>query len=328
MVRSPFAPVVLPLAALTATLARWAIQGSGNLYTALHKRFYIPDRDLGWRVSVQHPLWVGLEVCAVMLAIAIGLVIGALWIRRREARRSRPSSILRGLTWLAALPPLVVPVWAFLSGPGPVGGRDTLPAASAAAAGDGLAGRLSLPLGRYDVVAHEGSSITAHLSAGHESFDAVFAGELAGHWQGDPGDLAAPMQAEVSVAAASVDTGIGERSTHAREEYLHADKFPRIGFTLERVLAARQDQPDTVAFRAAGSLAFMGRTHPVEIAGTLRAPDAAGRQRLGLTGDILLLQADLAISIKATALAPDAGDFDGDRLPIHVALVLRRAPPT
>ena len=52
----------------------------------------------------------------------------------------------------------------------------------------------------------------------------------------------------------------------------------------------------------------------------------AALARLGLTGDVLLVQADLALAIHETALAPDAGDFDGDRLPIHVALVLRRTP--
>lgn len=70
----------------------------------------------------------------------------------------------------------------------------------------------------------------------------------------------------------------------------------------------------------------MGRSHRVDVTGTLAKPDAAALARLGLAGDVLLVQADLALAIHETALAPDAGDFDGDRLPVHVSLVLRRSP--
>jgi hypothetical protein len=320
-------PISLALAALVGAVTRWALQGSWNLYTALAKRFYVPDRDLGWRISGQHPVWLGVEVCAVLLALAIGVTILAVIVRRREARHGVAAPALRALSWLLAIPPLIVPIWAFASGAGPLGGVDTLPAGAAVAPPtEGISGGLALPAGRYEVVAHPGSSITAHLSAGHEAFDAVFVGGLSGSWRGDPGALATPMSGEVSVAAASVDTGIGERSKHAREEYLHVDRFPRLGFTLERLVAAAPGAAGEVVFRATGAIALMGQRHPVELTGTLRAPDAAGRARLGLTGDVLLLSADLALSIRATALAPDAGDFDGDRLPIHVGLVLRRVP--
>jgi hypothetical protein len=68
----------------------------------------------------------------------------------------------------------------------------------------------------------------------------------------------------------------------------------------------------------------MGRAHALDITGTLLKPDAAALARLGLAGDILLVQADFALAIDETALADNAGDFDGNRIPIHVSLVLRR----
>ena len=76
----------------------------------------------------------------------------------------------------------------------------------------------------------------------------------------------------------------------------------------------------------------MGKTHAVEITGTLVTPEprhsrgstAASLPRAGSAGDVLLVQADFALAIHETALAPAAGDFDGDRLPIHASLVLRR----
>ncbi len=322
--RSPWLPVVLPLAALLASLARWSVQGSRNLYTALDKRFYVADPDLGWRVSSQHPIWLGLEVCAIIAAIAIGLTIGGWIIRRRETRRGERATVLRVASWILAMIPVAVPIAAFASGTGPVGGRDTLPAAAAVAIQRGVTGALSLPAGRYEVVSHEGSSITAHLSAGREAFDARFPTALTGSWEGDPHDLTRPMSAQVSVATASVDTGITERSKHAREEYLLADKFPRIQFTLGEVIAARQDGPDQVAFRAHGTVGLVGKTHEVEVTGTLKKPDPSALSRLGVAGEVMLVQGDFSLVIKETALAPDAGDFDGDRIPIHVSLVLRR----
>src|SRR5439155_268152 len=72
-----------------------------------------------------------------------------------------------------------------------------------------------------------------------------------------------------------------------------------------------------------GTLGLIGKTHSIELTGTLKRPDAAALQRLNLSGDVLLVQADFAVLIKETALASDAGDFDGDRIPIHVSLVMR-----
>ena len=316
---------MLPLAALIASLVRWWMQGSSNVYTALDKRFYVPDPDLpiGWRISTEQPIWLGLEVCGIIAGLALGLAVGGWIIRRRERKTGRPAKLLRAAAWVAALIPFVVPIAAFTSGSRPVGGRDQLEAATAGPTTEGTTGSIAAQAGRYEVVAHEGTSITAQLKAGGEAFDARFARDITGTWQGDPRDLAKPMTAEVSVAAAAVDTGIGDRTKHAREGYLLADKHPRITFKLDKILATRQDGPDKIAFRAAGTLGFIGKTHAIEIAGTLREPDAAALGRLGVTGEVLLAQGTFSIVIKETALAADAGDFDGDRIPILVSLVLR-----
>jgi hypothetical protein len=93
--------------------------------------------------------------------------------------------------------------------------------------------------------------------------------------------------------------------------------------TLGQLKAASQAGANTVAFRTQGSLGLIGKTHAIEITGTLKKPDAAALARLGLSGEILLVQADFSIAIKETALAGDASTFDGDRIPIHVSLVMR-----
>jgi polyisoprenoid-binding protein YceI len=253
----------------------------------------------------------------VLLAIVVALVVGAFLIRRRG---------LRLAMWVLAVATLAVPIAAFSSGPGPLHGRDTLPPAAAVLVETGIAGSLDAPAGRYAVVPHAGTAITAKLSAGGETFDARFERDITGSWQGDPHDLARPMHAEIAVAAAAVDTGIGERTKHAREGYLRAAEFPQITVAIDRAVAVRATRPGELVFRAPATVQLMGKTHAVEVTGSLARPDAAALARLGLAGDVLLVQADLALAIHETALAPDAGDFDGDRIPIHVSLVLRRTP--
>ncbi len=310
--------------ALSASLVRWYVQGSGNLYTALSKRFYVPDPDLGWRVSAEHPLWLGLDACAVIVALALVVVAVALITRRLERASERRLRRLRVVSWTVASLSLAVPAAAFASGAGPLRARDTLPAGTAVRIEDGVAGSLDAPPGRYVVLAHPGTAVTARLSAGGETFDARFA-EITGSWRGTPRDLRRPMHGDIAVAAASVDTGVGKRTRHARDGYLHAGDYPRISVTFDRLAAVRADGALTIAFRAAGTVSLLGRTAPVEITGTAEKLDSAALARLAVTGDVLLVQADFTLPIRDTALAPDAGDFDNPLIPIHVSLVLRHA---
>ena len=314
----------IPFAALIAVLARWLSQGSHNVWSALAKRFYVPDPDLGWRLSPEHRVWLGLDACAIIVGIIVALVVAGLIIRRREAKHGQRASVLRALVWLVAIVPLVAPIAAFSSGGRPSGGVDTLPAAVARGIEAGITGTLDAPEGKYEVVQHAGTSITAHLSAGKESFDARLTGGIKGTWSADPRDLTKPMTAEIGVDAASVDTGIEERSKHARESYLQAEKFPRITVALDRVLATKQAGANAIEFRAHGTLTLIGKAHAIEVTGTLRKPDAAALTRLGLSGDVLLAQAGFEVVIKDSALAGDAGDFDKPQIPIQISLVLRR----
>ncbi len=326
MRRSPYLLALIPLLTLALGGLRWLLQGSHNLYTATSKRFYLPDPDLGYRPSTSGPLWLGLEVLAIIAAVALG-TLGAAWvIARRERRLGRPWKLARLVVAIGVTLPLALPVIAFASGGRPSGAVDILPRASATATGTGITGTLPLPAGRYEVAAIAGAAITANLRAGGESFDARFAGGLTGFWQGDPGNLAAPMSAEVSAAAASVDTGVELRSTHARDEYLKVGTHPTIGFVLGAVRAASQTDPSTVSFQADATLRLMGADLAATVTGTLRAADAAARARLGTTGDTLVVTAETSLKISASPLASDADSFDTDLVPLHVSIILVRAP--
>src|SRR5262249_17391512 len=157
--KSPFGAALVPLAALAAALARWGLQGSGNVWTALHKRFYVADPDLGWRISDQHPIWLGLEVCGIIAAVGLGLVVGGGIIKRREAKRDARATGLRAASWLVAAATLVPPIAAFASGPGAANARDTLPTGTTETmVASGLTGALAAPAGTYAVVPHAGTS--------------------------------------------------------------------------------------------------------------------------------------------------------------------------
>jgi polyisoprenoid-binding protein YceI len=132
-----------------------------------------------------------------------------------------------------------------------------------------------------------------------------------------------PTTATISVAAASVDTGVRARSKHARTKYLEADRYPRIAVVVDRLLATQPSNTEGILFNAHGTLALIGRTHSIAIAGTLKRADQAALERLHLTGTILLVKATFAIAIAETALVSNAADFDGDLIPISISLVLR-----
>jgi len=327
-----FRCLLLPLVAVAGALARWLSQARGNLYTDAATSFYLPDRDLGWRAVEDGPVSIGLDAVALLAGYAAALAVAIVIVRRWERRRaaSVPGGRVpgaRAIGWGLAALPLVVPVWAFASGSIPDDAVATRPPGVVEAPAGSIAGGLpDLPAGTYRVLPHAGTSITARVSAGGEAFDARFAHGVEGTWRGAPADLRQPMSAQISVAAAAVNTGIDLRSKHAREEYLDMAHFPRIGFGLDRVLGARRQPDGMVAYRAEGTVELMGRRHRVAVTGTLRGLDAAGRRRLQLplAGAIFLASAHFEIKIHETKLAPDAGDFDGDVIPIDVQLVLRR----
>jgi polyisoprenoid-binding protein YceI len=316
--RSPFLHAAPPAAALALGGLRWWLQGSRNTWTATSKQFYVADPDLGWRLDDGHRVWLGLEALGVLAAVVLGFVAVALFVRWRERRTGAPMRRLRALGWALSIVPLAVPAWAFASGGRPAGGRDAIPGAEASVGGGGVAGRLDAPAGAY--AADPRSTITAHLAAGGDSFDARF--PVTGVVTLDPHDLGDPITGALAADAAAVDTGISLRSKHAREDYLRAAEFPRIGFDLGRVEAVHQDAADVVSFRAAGTVHLIGRDHPVVVSGTMRAGDDAASARLGVAARPLLVQADFTLRVRDTALAADAGDFDRDDLPVHVSLVL------
>jgi hypothetical protein len=234
--RWAWAPVLLAAGALIASLSRWYVQGSHNLYTALAKRFYVPDPDLGWRVSTQHPIWLGLDACAAITGLTLLTAGAALVIHRRQHARGKQMTSLRVASWIVALMCLAVPSAAFASGPAPRHGRDTLPASAAVSIEAGIDGSLDAPAGGYTVVEHRGTSITAHLSAGGEAFDARFARDVTGTWQGNPRDLGREMHVAASVNRQDFGVGVAAWNVPAESGGLLIGNSVKIIIDAELVL--------------------------------------------------------------------------------------------
>ena len=324
---SPYWGLAASGAALIAALGRWLVQGTENVYTAADKRFYVPDPDFGWRIHESGPLWLGLDAIGALAALTVALGTGAWLLRRRERTRGTPWRGARVALLALGIAPLALPLWAFASGLAPEGGREQPPQSELGPRPDGIGGALAgSTAGRYVLVPGAESAVTARVTAGGETFETRFAGNLEASLTFDPGDLRAPVEAAVRVDAASVDTGVTMRSKHAREEYLYADEHPEIRLAMVELVAARQgEDAREIAFWASAALDFMGARLTVPVTGTIRALDEAARARLGTSGPALLVTADLAIDIEETPLGKDAGDFDEDRIPIHVSLVLGQA---
>ena len=330
MIRRALGSLVLPSLAVAAALVRWLMQGRQNVYTDVQTRYYLADAD-GWRVTDDGPVSLGLDAIAVLVGFAAALFVAAVIVGWWERRRGKPLPVPRPVHWAVSAIPLAVPIWAFASGSVPAGASFQAPSGVVEAPAGSITGGLSgMPPGIYQVEPHERTAITARLKAGGEGFEARFASKIEGTWRGAPADLRQPMNAVVSVATEVVDTGIELRSKHAREDYLDGAHHPRITFHLDRLLgagpASDPGSPGAVAYRAEGTVELMGSRHPVAVTGLLVPIDEAGRRRLGFApGDaVFRATAHFELKIRETKLAKDAGDFDGDVLPVDVSLVLRR----
>lgn len=321
--RSPYWALIPPVLALAASVARWLMQGSNNLYTTPGKRFYLPDPDLGWRIAPESPAWLGLDAIAALAGFTAALGAVAWFVRQREQTQGRTWSGGRRGLWALSVVTLLVPIWAFTGGTRPEGAREELPAGVIGPSPGGFEGSLAgAPAGTYEVVPDSQSSITARIKAGGEEFDATLTGNLAGTVIFDPRDLEAPVSARVRVDAASVDTGLKMRSEHAAsEDYLDAPKHPEISLEIVRLTSTRQGASTSeIVFWADGALTLMGKRMEVPVQGTVRALDEAGRQRIGSTKPAIVVTAELTLVLADSPLSPQ--DFNRDRIPIRAVLIM------
>jgi polyisoprenoid-binding protein YceI len=170
---------------------------------------------------------------------------------------------------------------------------------------------VSIPIGTYALdPAHSrlGFGVRHMLTTVHGRFTA-FTGRiiLAGN------DLER-AGAELSIDAASIDTGNPDRDAHLRSaDFFDADRYPAITF---RSLRVRHESGDR--FTATGELTVKNVTRPVDLLMTLlgTATDPYGQLRLGLTGTGTLSRGRFGITWN---VALDTGGFVvGDRVTLEL----------
>ena len=97
-------------------------------------------------------------------------------------------------------------------------------------------------------------------------------------------DEASPNESrvEVSIDAASIDTGVADRDAHLRSaDFLDVEHHPKLTFRSTRVEGAHKKAGDR--FRVTGNLEIRGKTIPVSLDATFEGlgKDPWGKQRAG-----------------------------------------------
>jgi len=91
-------------------------------------------------------------------------------------------------------------------------------------------------------------------------------------------------RAEVTIDAASLDTGVADRDAHLRTaEFLDVEQYPNITFRSTRVEGAHREEGDR--FRVTGNLEIRGNAIPVTLEASFEGvgKDPWGKQRAGFT---------------------------------------------
>ncbi|MFO0748409.1 MAG: YceI family protein [Myxococcota bacterium] len=305
--------VGLALAALGAALwlARWLVQGESTIYTDVARRFYVADATLGWVQTPASWVWLGLEGLGAIVGVLVGT--GAMAFAARRFAAGKLGRVARVLAMagaaLGCLAP-VLPAWAWFSGLPPADAEIVLPDRPAPIP------RSATPIqARRLVVAPNAAAslLVVRIAAGEETFDARF-GPVTGSVDLDT------RAASIAVPAASIETGVGLRDSHAKG-YLEADKFATIALAVHDIALGKDGE-----LTAKGDLALMGRSIPVALKGTASVLAEAQRKELGIgAAEAVLTNASFDVSIATTALDPK--NFDADRLVVTVRLVLVPASP-
>lgn len=125
--------------------------------------------------------------------------------------------------------------------------------------------------------------------------------KISGEIKVDPKNLGGAANfARFEVDLSSLDTGIGLRDTHMREQYLHTDKYPKAIFTLEKIRkssGSALNPNKTVLVTAEGTLELHGVkrniTVPVKVTYLPESQSTMGK----LPGNLLRITTDFDVKL-------------------------------
>lgn len=120
---------------------------------------------------------------------------------------------------------------------------------------------------RYAVTPGEPNLVRFESKAPVESFDGKTR-EVSGHVVCNPENLSDSVEVRFEVDLASLDTGIGLRNQHMRENHLETEKYPKAVFRGGKVIepsAPALAPGKTVTFRVEGEFALHGVQKTIQI---------------------------------------------------------------
>jgi polyisoprenoid-binding protein YceI len=130
-----------------------------------------------------------------------------------------------------------------------------------------------------------------------ESFEGTTA-DVTGRVVLNPTNLGDSLEIAVQVDMASLDTGIGLRNRHMRENHLHTDRFPRAAFTGARILEGagadlRDGVPHDVVLEGAMMLHGVTRTVTAPVRLTWSDGEDGTRLRIESRFEVTLADYDI-----------------------------------
>ncbi|MFE9367537.1 YceI family protein [Streptomyces sp. NPDC006978] len=133
----------------------------------------------------------------------------------------------------------------------------------------------------------------------------------------------ARSRAEISLATASVDTGVEQRDAHlVGRDFLNAAKHPRISFVSTAVQLIGKD-----VYRMSGDLSIRGITRPVVLDLTYigYVTDPFGYERVGFDGTTTINRSDWGLTYNARLA--EGGAMVSERLRLQFDIAAIRTPP-
>ncbi|MEU0132726.1 YceI family protein [Streptomyces sp. NPDC006296] len=129
-------------------------------------------------------------------------------------------------------------------------------------------------------------------------------------------------RAEISLATASVDTGVEQRDAHLiGRDFLDAGRYPRLSFVSTAVQIVDKD-----VYRMTGDLTIRGITGPVDLDLTYigHVTDPFGYERVGFDGTTTINRSDWGLTYNARLA--EGGAMVSERLRLQFDIAAIRTP--
>lgn len=126
-----------------------------------------------------------------------------------------------------------------------------------------------LPAGEYQVDKSKDNLVKFISDAPVEDFEGTTK-NIDGYLYHDEADLTKNSELYFEVDLRTVDTGIGLRNRHMRENYLHTDKYPNTNYK-GRIVKAEKISDNNYKVTVEGNMFIHGVTKPLKLTGTLKS---------------------------------------------------------